>query len=188
MKIFDEKGRRTSKAVNNNQAEDAVYKELSVKIEKEKEESVFRNIVWTLVKFFDLTLLCDPIYLNIMLGMSLAIFAELNFSILTPFILADFQLSTSQIATFLSLLSIADLVFRFFAPFIGEFLKKPPRIMYMLSLFCLATARYSKYNIPITIVVRLLRYDVEHVVTSFGAPCRHMYNIQCFHATHKNVI
>lgn len=149
MKIFDEKERRTSKAnaVNNQngQPDESAYKELSAKAEEnEEKESVFKTIAWTLVKFFDLTLLCDPIYLNIMIGMSLAIFAELNFSILTPFILADFELSTEQSATFLSVLSVADLIFRFFAPFIGEFLKKPPRIMYMLSIFCLAAARFSK--------------------------------------------
>lgn len=97
------------------------------------------------MNFFDLKLLCDPFFVNILIGMSLAITAELNFSILTPFILADMGLKLSQIATFLSTLSVADIVFRFLAPHIGEYLKKPPRKMYMLTLLFLIITRFCKY-------------------------------------------
>lgn len=118
---------------------------LALRDEKAKETSPIVKFLKGFVNFFDLKLLCDPIFVNIMVGMSLAIFAELNFSVLTPFIMADFGLNTSQSATFLSVLSIADLVFRFFAPFIGDYLKKPPRKMYMLTLFLLIISRFSKY-------------------------------------------
>lgn len=118
---------------------------LVLRDEKAKKTNLFVKFLKGFVNFFDLKLLCDPIFVNIMIGMSLAIFAELNFSILTPFIMADFGLNTSQSATFLSVLSIADLVFRFFAPFIGDYLKKPPRKMYMLTLFLLIISRFSKY-------------------------------------------
>lgn len=145
MKIFDEKRRAsTNKNSLGNEASSEVYKELTVK--KKKKTNPIVKFLKGFVNFFDLKLLCDPVFVNIMIGMSLAIFAELNFSILTPFIMADFGLSTSQSATFLSVLSIADLVFRFFAPFIGDYLKKPPRKMYMLTLFLLIISRFSKYT------------------------------------------
>ena len=95
--------------------------------------------------FFELDLLRDPIYTNIMLGMSIAIFAELNFSVLTPFILADMNLTNEQIATMMSVLAAVDLILRGLAPFIGEWLRKPPRIMYLLSLFLLIMTRTRKY-------------------------------------------
>lgn len=122
--------------------EDLVYNELSVK--KEKPKSCGRKCLDSVVNFFDLTLMKDPIFVNIIIGMSLAVFAEMNFSLLTPFILDDMKLSTQQIATFLSSLSIADLTFRFFAPFIGDYLDKPPRIMYMFSLLLLVGTRFGK--------------------------------------------
>lgn len=140
-----------SKSINNgnknSESTNPVYNELTVK--KEKKTNPIVRFLKGFVNFFDLKLLCDPVFVNIMIGMSLAIFAELNFSILTPFIMADFGLNTSQSATFLSILSIADLVFRFLAPFIGDYLKKPPRKMYMLTLFLLIISRFSKYNLTV---------------------------------------
>lgn len=139
MKIFEEKGRRVSRAAS---LKNGVKKEEE---KQEKKQNFAVKLLKGFVNFFDLKLLCDPVFVNIMVGMSLAIFAELNFSILTPFILEDLGLSTGQSATFLSVLSIADLVFRFFAPFIGDYLKKPPRKMYMLTLGLLIISRFSKW-------------------------------------------
>lgn len=96
------------------------------------------------VNFFDLSLLQDPRYVNIMVGVSLAIFAELNFSLLTPFILADIGLDTQAIATFLSVLSIVDLIFRFISPFVGDYFGASARVMYMISLTMLIVTRFSK--------------------------------------------
>lgn len=88
-------------------------------------------------------LLKDWTYLNIMLGISLAVFAEINFSLLTPFILNEFHYSTEQIAIFMSVLAVADIVCRFASPFIGDYLKQPARIMYMYALCLLIIMRTS---------------------------------------------
>ncbi|KAK9752905.1 Major Facilitator Superfamily [Popillia japonica] len=92
---------------------------------KKKKSSLMKRISKSVVKLFDLTLLKDRIFVNIVVGMSLAVFAELNFSILTPFIMGDYNLSTHQIATFISVLSTADILFRFIAPYVSDFFKKP---------------------------------------------------------------
>lgn len=94
-----------------------------------------------IVNIFDLDLLRDPIYLNMMLGLSIAIFAEINFSLLTPFILNDMNYNTDQIASVMSALALTDIIFRFLAPYIGEAMKQPPRIMYMISLSLLIISR-----------------------------------------------
>ncbi|KAJ3657855.1 hypothetical protein Zmor_009632 [Zophobas morio] len=108
-----------------------------------KKKSTWKRFADRMVSFFDLDLLKDPVYVNIMMGLSLAVFAEINFSLLTAFILAEFGLNTNQIATFMSVLGIADIVFRFLAPYIGDFVKLPSRQMYMVTLFLLMVSRFS---------------------------------------------
>lgn len=105
----------------------------------------FRKMARWIVDIFDLNLLRDPIYLNLMLGMSIAIFAEINFSLLTPFILNDMGYDTDQIASVMSALALTDIIFRFLAPYIGELLKQPCRIMYMISLVLLIITRSFVY-------------------------------------------
>lgn len=95
------------------------------------------------VKVFDLGLLNDKIYLNIMIGIAIAIFAEINFSLLTPFILQEYDYTTDQIATFMSTLATVDIFCRFTSPFIGDYFKQPARIMYMYALFMLIVMRTS---------------------------------------------
>ncbi|KAK9302693.1 hypothetical protein QLX08_005414 [Tetragonisca angustula] len=111
--------------------------------EKSEKKSTITRILNAISDYFDLDLLRDPIYVNIMLGMSVAIFAEINFSQLTPFFLMDMKISTNQIATVMSTIASVDLVFRTLAPFIGEWLHQPPRIMYLLSLCLLIISRTS---------------------------------------------
>lgn len=95
------------------------------------------------VRVFDLGLLNDKIYLNLVLGIAIAVFAEINFSLLTPFILNEFNYSTEQIAVFMSTLAGVDIVCRFASPFIGDYFKQPPRIMYMYALLMLIITRTS---------------------------------------------
>lgn len=110
-----------------------------------KKESLWKQFGKRLSKMFDLDLFKDPIYVNIMIGLSLAVFAEINFSLLTAFILNEFGLSTDQIATFMSILGIADIIFRFLAPYIGQFLKLTARPMYVITLFMLMLSRFCKF-------------------------------------------
>ena len=95
------------------------------------------------IRVFDLGLLSDKIYLNMMVGIAIAVFAEINFSLLTPFILNEFNYSTDQIAIFMSTLAIVDIFCRFASPFIGDYFKQPPRIMYMYALLMLIITRSS---------------------------------------------
>ncbi|KAI4456815.1 monocarboxylate transporter [Holotrichia oblita] len=111
--------------------------------EEVKQNTILNRIGKILVDTFDLSLLKDPIYINIMIGMSCAIFAEVNFSVLTPFIMQDFGLDTQQIASFMSTVSVADVCFRFVAPYVSEFFKQPSRIMYMCSLMLLIISRFT---------------------------------------------
>lgn len=99
-----------------------------------------------LVNFFDLDLLRDKIYLNIMIGMSISIFAEINFAILTPFILSDLNFDSDAIADILLVMAIADLVTRFCSPFIADRLDLSIRMSYLISLVLLVTTRMCKFR------------------------------------------
>ncbi|GAB0100904.1 uncharacterized protein DMENIID0001_170020 [Sergentomyia squamirostris] len=77
------------------------------------------TLLQKIVIFFDLDLLKDFTYVNLMVGITVANFAELNFSILTPFILGDFGYTKKETAMLMSLLAGMDISVRFFIPFIA---------------------------------------------------------------------
>lgn len=93
------------------------------------------------VRFFDLDLLRDNIYLNIMIGMAISIFAEINFAILTPFILSDLHFNSDEIAFILLTMAIADLISRFCSPFIADKLNLSIRVSFIISLILLVITR-----------------------------------------------
>ncbi|XP_037028597.1 monocarboxylate transporter 13-like isoform X1 [Bradysia coprophila] len=95
------------------------------------------------VRIFDLDLLKDLRFINIIAGTAIATFAELSFGNLIPFILSDMTFSNIEIATFLSTQSIADIASRFLSPFIGDYLAIPTRVMYLVGLSLLIVFRTS---------------------------------------------
>lgn len=102
------------------------------------------NIFRWFVQFFDLDLLRDNIYLNIMIGMAIAIFAETNFAILMPFILSDLNFNSDEIAIILFVMAIADLISRFCSPFIADKLNLSIRVSFLISLVLLVLTRMCK--------------------------------------------
>nr|XP_012228865.1 PREDICTED: uncharacterized protein LOC105675935 [Linepithema humile] len=107
----------------------------------EKNKSIIRQILRRVIDLFDFEILRDPIYLNIMLGMSIAIFAEVNFSMLTPSFLDEMKMEKREIANTMSIIAMVDLISRGAAPYLAEWLRQPPRVMYMLSLVLLLISR-----------------------------------------------
>lgn len=98
-----------------------------------------------IVIFFDLDLLKDFTYINIMVGITIANFAELNFSVLTPFVLSDYGLEKSQIALCMSLLGMTDISVRFFIPFIAGFIGWENRTFFLFGVFGMAMGRVGNF-------------------------------------------
>ncbi|XP_068628093.1 uncharacterized protein [Battus philenor] len=120
--------------------EDNIKAKLEENHIKEKEEP--KSISSKLIDFFDLTLLSDPIFINIMFGLSIAACVETNFSLLLPIILKDMlNFETSDIAKIMAVIGFSDTLFRFVSPFIGEWCHKPPRVMYLVSLVIIIIIR-----------------------------------------------
>uniref|UniRef100_A0AAG5DNB3 Major facilitator superfamily (MFS) profile domain-containing protein n=1 Tax=Anopheles atroparvus TaxID=41427 RepID=A0AAG5DNB3_ANOAO len=91
--------------------------------------------------FFDLDLLRDCVYLNIMIGITLANFTELNFSILTPFVLADFGCSREQIAMAMSVLGVTDIACRCLIPLLAERISWQNRTFFLIGVINMALGR-----------------------------------------------
>ena len=98
-----------------------------------------------IVIFFDLDLLRDPIYVNLMLGITFANFTELNFALLTPFILGEYGFTKSQVATFMSVLGGVDVLTRIIIPFIATFINWKNRTFFLLGVSTLAAGRLGNF-------------------------------------------
>lgn len=94
-----------------------------------------------IVVFFDLDLLRDFSYVNLMLGVTIGNFAELNFSILTPFFLAEWGFTKQQIAITMSLLGGVDLSIRFFIPFVAGKIGWENKTFFLVGIFSMAMGR-----------------------------------------------
>ncbi|EDV99915.1 uncharacterized protein LOC6565467 isoform X2 [Drosophila grimshawi] len=94
-----------------------------------------------LVTFFDLDLLRDVTFVNLVAGLTVINFGELNFSILTPFILTDFGFDTSQITVAMSLMAGMDITMRFLVPFITEKMTWDNRVFFLIGVVGIALGR-----------------------------------------------
>lgn len=111
-------------------------------VEEEEEKYTFWQKV---VIFFDLGLLKDWTYINIMVGVTISNFSELNFSILTPFVLADFGFTKMQIAAAMSFLGGMDIGVRFFIPFIAGKIGWENRTFFLFGVMGMALGRICKF-------------------------------------------
>ncbi|KAH8291595.1 hypothetical protein KR018_003482 [Drosophila ironensis] len=93
------------------------------------------------VTFFDLDLLRDFTFVNLVLGLTIINFGELNFSILTPFILDDFGFDTPQITLAMSILAGLDITMRFLVPFLTEKIPWDNRVFFLIGVVGIALGR-----------------------------------------------
>lgn len=99
--------------------------------------------------FFDLDLLKDFTFINLMLGVTLASFNELNFSILTPFILGDIGLSKPQVAFFMSVLAAVDISMRFCVPIVAGKIGWDNNTFFLFGVLSMAAGRVGKYLVTL---------------------------------------
>lgn len=130
------------KLLNNNKPKDN-----NEKAGKETEEDVDArhdpkmSFLGKVVTFFDLDLLRDFTFVNLVAGLTIINFGELNFSILTPFILADFGFDTSQITLAMSILGALDITMRFLVPFLTEKIPWDNRVFFLIGVVGIALGR-----------------------------------------------
>ncbi|XP_012279754.1 uncharacterized protein LOC105699393 [Orussus abietinus] len=122
-------------------------------------ESWIKRFARVLVIFFDLNLLRDKVYVNLMLGINFAHLAEINFSLLTPFILSDYGFTKSQIATTMSVLASVDVICRLTIPFVTSYINWGNRTFYLIGISTMAVGRIILAHVRdfgITIAIAVL--------------------------------
>ncbi|TMW49119.1 hypothetical protein DOY81_005802 [Sarcophaga bullata] len=109
----------------------------------EEEHERRKQLPWYMkvVVFFDLDLLRDFTYVNLALGLTLINFVEINFAILTPFILSDFGFEKHQIALAMSLLGTFDLIIRFLIPLITVKINLSNKTFFVLGILGMCIGR-----------------------------------------------
>lgn len=131
--------------------------ELQKQMEDEEGNEKHEFTLWQKISiFFDLNLLKDFTYINIMMGVTIANFAEINFSVLTPFVLADYGLEKPQIALCMSLLGMADISVRFFIPFIAGFIGWENRTFFLFGVLGMALGRVGESLIGIYLISSII--------------------------------
>ncbi|EDX18382.1 GD15585 [Drosophila simulans] len=93
------------------------------------------------VIFFDMDLLRDITYVNLAVGITLINFVEINFAILTPFILSDLGFNKDQIALAMSTLGFFDLVVRFLIPLITAKINLSNRTFFVVGILGMCIGR-----------------------------------------------
>lgn len=110
------------------------------------DEEIQNSTLWhKIMIFFDLDLLKDLTYVNLMLGVALGTFVEHNFSQLTPFILDDWQLDKQQIATAMSLLAGMDVIMRLLIPFIADKIDLGDDTFFLIGILSMSIGRIGKF-------------------------------------------
>ncbi|KAH8291644.1 hypothetical protein KR018_008899 [Drosophila ironensis] len=146
------------KALLQKTAEALQLEELDRLAAEEAEEAAKERMTFCqkVSKFFDLDLLKDFTFVNLAVGMSIMMFGEMNFSVLTPFILNSFGYSNNQISMVMSLLACMDISVRFLAPLALEKVKLDNRVLFAFGILCIAVGRVvvaftSSYNVMIAV-------------------------------------
>ncbi|XP_017792640.1 PREDICTED: uncharacterized protein LOC108574542 [Habropoda laboriosa] len=105
------------------------------------QETTKKTFLETLIIFFDLDLLSDYVYVNMMLGITFANFSEMNFAMLTPFILGEYGFSKIQVATVMSILGSMDVATRLIIPFVADFIGWQNRTFFLVGVCGMAAGR-----------------------------------------------
>lgn len=107
-----------------------------------------KNSFWQkIVEFMDLDLLKDPVYLNLVFGLSIFYVAEQNFKMVTPFFFFSIGYEKKDIALFLSVQAMTDILARLVLPPICDRITISKRTLFMCGIFLLGISRSGKYHI-----------------------------------------
>ncbi|XP_058985802.1 monocarboxylate transporter 9-like [Musca domestica] len=110
------------------------------------------SLMQKIIEFFDLDLLKDFTFVNLALGMAIMMFGDMNFTVLTPFILNSFGYTDKQISIGMSCLAGVDIGVRFLSPFVLENVKLSNSVLFAIGIIIVSIGRWivtitSSYNV-----------------------------------------
>lgn len=130
-----------------------------------------QSFVRQFITDLDLPLLKDFTFLNLLFGLTIIIFGEVNFSALIPFILTDVGFDDERISFAMTLMSIADVVVRFTGPFVTQRLAFSNKVNFSIGVVIITTGRMmAAFSTNYTVVL------YSFVLVGFGKAFRTIYN------------
>ncbi|KAM7350408.1 monocarboxylate transporter 9 [Cochliomyia hominivorax] len=115
--------------------------------ETEKEDNKDeRSICQIVVDFLDLTLLRKPVYVNIVLGLSFALYSDIAFFTLQPLYMFELGFNKPDTANVIAIGAAADLGSRIFLAFLAVFIQIPSRYIYTAGSFLTVISRFVFLN------------------------------------------
>lgn len=119
---------------------------LAVNIQRGESEE--KPSCWkVIVDFLDLQLLKKPIYVNIVLGISFALYSDIAFFTLQPLYLFELGFTKPDTASIIAIGAAADLASRIFLAFSTIFIQMPSRYIYLAGSFFTVIARFAFLNV-----------------------------------------
>uniref|UniRef100_A0A1A9ZB14 Major facilitator superfamily (MFS) profile domain-containing protein n=1 Tax=Glossina pallidipes TaxID=7398 RepID=A0A1A9ZB14_GLOPL len=107
------------------------------------EERNDKQSVWQIiVDFLDLTLMKKPIYVNIVLGISFALYSDIAFFTLQPLYMFHLGYDKPDTASIIAIGAAADLGSRVFLAFLAMFIQMPSRYIYLAGAFFTVISRF----------------------------------------------
>ncbi|XP_075154484.1 monocarboxylate transporter 9 [Haematobia irritans] len=101
-----------------------------------------RSMWQIIVDFLDLTLLKKPIYVNIVLGISFALYSDIAFFTLQPLYMFELGFNKPDTASIIAIGAAADLGSRIFLAFLAIFIQMPSRYIYLAGSFFTVLTRF----------------------------------------------
>ncbi|RZC41865.1 uncharacterized protein BDFB_001021, partial [Asbolus verrucosus] len=123
-----------------------------------------------LVALFGLQILLDPIFVHIMIGLSLAYTTSISFSTFFPlFLRDDLDMTNIEASTCMSVLSFMDFVGRIIVPLMTKRMNITHRTIFIVGSFALAACRSTRAATVINQNLVIAEYSKEaHVSSAVG--------------------
>ncbi|KAH8287737.1 hypothetical protein KR054_012295, partial [Drosophila jambulina] len=109
---------------------------------QETPDDVKKSWVRTVVDFLDLTLLKKPVYVNIVLGITFALYSDITFFTMQPVYLFELGYNKVDTATIIAIGAAADLTSRIFLAVTAVCIQVPSRYIYLAGAVFTVFARF----------------------------------------------
>ncbi|KAL5278644.1 hypothetical protein ACFFRR_003339 [Megaselia abdita] len=135
--------------------------------EIQKSQSFLKKFISDL----DLPLLKDFTFVNLLFGLTIIIFGEVNFSALVPFILSDVGFDDGTISFAMSLMAIVDVLVRFTGPFVTQSFSFSDKFNFAIGVVIITAGRMMvAFSSSYTVIL------CSFALVGFGKAFRTIYN------------
>ncbi|XP_012268239.2 monocarboxylate transporter 9 isoform X1 [Athalia rosae] len=110
--------------------------------EPNKNVPIKKTVRSILGDFFEVSLLRDPIFCNINIGMSMVFLCDINFTGFLPMLLTDVGYTSVEIAMVLTAYSIADVIGKILLAVFTSFVRIKARYIFLFATYCLFVIRF----------------------------------------------